>query len=574
MRETAINKGAAKVMEDRTQAAYELASQQNIERSNSLRSLKEQTVVDTGLTKLVGDSVDARGQRTLQTMIRNDTGLSDLKDQTAVDSGIAKATSDFIDSRGNEKLQKTIRDDDGLSQMVSDTVSHTKRAETAKNTVNNRAEENWNNSIRDDSEILNEELGLKSSEKHAGLAKEKVEKMHAEVIAQGRDNDFIRNHATSSPATAASMLNLAQDIKDTHMETLFTSTAKSMAERATAEEKVNILKDDILTIDGESVVNYSAGIKGAVGARSVVAQAKTESSKFILDDIKNIESTLEFDVSSNPAELFNRFKHPDATDAERVAYTSIMGKRGGPGAEKLRDMMREMERRLNEGEITRDDMDGFKELVVAQNPNILGLGKDLEFFLTNASYNQAFEDPELAGKIRGFDDLANDVGTWSNLSADAFSRMNIVNQMHGLRTLAHKDPEAYRALVSDILSSPSTRANMKAKVISAIARKEDGEFVVGPDGKIEMIPPTDRSWSTGKYNLPSKDELTEFEKHVMTEPERTVFNPRNDEDGDMQDSDFWREKYDRLRRKTEEMLDDAESRGIDYRTAPDHKPKE
>lgn len=50
----------------------------------------------------------------------------------------------------------------------------------------------------------------------------------------------------------------------------------------------------------KNVVEYAAGIKGDVGRRSVVAQARSESSKFTIDDVKNIESTLDYDIASNP----------------------------------------------------------------------------------------------------------------------------------------------------------------------------------------------------------------------------------------------------------------------------------
>lgn len=446
-------------------------------------------------------------------------------------------------------------------------VDRAKRVvEAEKKRIENTHQANWDTAVQTDPGLKELELSVKGSEVKAALAKGQVEAMHAEILAKGADSEHVLNLRGVDAITQERVLNIARDIKSDSLDAQLTASVKAMADRQVAENKAAILKETAKALDGgpgevhvitdahgrtKNVVEYAAGIKEDVGKRSVVAQARSESSKFTIDDVKNIESTLDYDISSNPVELQKRFMLA-TTDAERVAYTSIMAKRGAPGALKLRDMAVEMDERFNRGEIDRDTLNDYKELVLAQNPNIMGLGKDLEFYFTNAAYGLDDPDPALAGQIKTFNEIANESSTWGNLSADAFSRMNIINQMQGLRILAHKNPDKYRTLVENLKRSPSAMANMKDDVVQAIKRSADDPY-----------------WFTDKYNVPSRDELTEFEEHVLFEPPRTSFTER---DGYTQDADYWRQKYEDQVAKTQDMYENAKRRGVDYKTVPDHKP--
>jgi hypothetical protein len=436
--------------------------------------------------------------------------------------------------------------------------------EMDKKRIEGDHETNWNNEVRTNPELLRQSMQARASEVRAELSKNKLEQLNTEIAAQGKDNEYILNLRGVDAQTQAGMLNVAHDIKRGNMESAFTATAKAMAERQIAENKAAIMNDNTMVIDGKSVVEYAAGIKGDIGMRSVVAQAKTERSRFMVDDVKNIEATLDYNISSNANKLLEAFQNAK-TDAERVAFTSIMAKRGAPGATNLRVMAQEMDRRMQNGLISQDEMNDYKELVLAQNSNIMGLGKDLEFFYTNAAYGADDPDPRLAGKIKTFDEITNETSTWANLSAEAFSRMNIVNQLHGLRILAHKNPAKYRTLVSGVLSSPSARANLKDAVVDAIAVRDENGFKYDGDGNILMVQPDDSSWMGGQYNTPTRDELTEFESHTLFEPELTQFAPRPEADQGVGDADYWRQKYLNQRQATERYLDKARDRGIDYR---------
>ena len=417
--------------------------------------------------------------------------------------------------------------------------------ELAKHRIESDHEASWNNAVRTDATLLRESMDARSSQVRAELAKGKLDKLNAEVAAQGENTEYILNLRGLAPQDQAGLLNIARDIKTGTFDSYIEARAKGMADRKLNETNVQMLTDNTHQIDGTNVVEYAAGIMGKVGQRSVVSQAKIERSKFLIDDVKNIESTLDYDISSNPELLFDHFQNAE-TDAERVAYTSIMAKRGGPGAAKLREMVREMDARLQAGTITHGDLNDYKELVLAQNAGIMGLGKDLEFFFTNAAFGADYADPTMAGKVKTFDEITNDAGTWANLSADSFSRMNIVNQLHGLKILAHKNPAKYQSLVENLKRSPSAMANMKDDVVAAINRSPDDPY-----------------WTTGPYNAPTRDELTEFEEHVLTEPPRTTFGERPDVDP-TKDAAYWQQQYENLRNKTEASLNDARSRGINY----------
>lgn len=352
---------------------------------------------------------------------------------------------------------------------------------------------------------------------------------------------------TSMHSTTANQA-LIKELQATNDRIALNVERNSMAERKIISNRADLLSAD--TAEGEAARRYAAGVMGEIGERSVKATAKTNASKFLMDDIKNIESTLDYDVSSNVNKLYDYYKNAK-TDAERVAYTSIMGKRGAPGAVKLRQIMNDMDARHAAGEIDQSGLNDFKELVLAQNPSIGGVGKDIEFYLTNAAYGDDYADPALAGKTKTYAQIANETTTWSNLSADAFSRMNIVNQMQGLKVLAHKNPDKFNSLVSAVMRSPSSRANLKDSVLEAMlkhANPDDDYWYSDPEG----------------YNTPKFDELSDFERHAVQDPEKGIgeFSERSGYDD--KDAAYWKAKYDAERTKTASYMSEAEQRARNH----------
>ena len=489
--------------------------------------------------------------------------------KTELDNAFDRANRDLTARQHYADIDKTRVANEFNDSVLGSQVDRARRlVEANKTRIEHNQQAAWDHGAAgSDRQIMQATLEAKSSEIKADKAKQRLEKMQTEIVAQGAESEHVINLRGATPATQTHILQIARDIKSDSLEASVIATAKAQAERQIVENKAKALDENLVRISDvpggptKTIVEYAGGIKGVVGERSVVAQAKTERSKFIIDDAKNIEATLNYEVSSNPQALFTLFQNAQ-TDSERVAYTSIMGKRGGPGATNLRKMVTIMDERLAAGEITRDDLNGYKELVLAQNGNIPKLGKDLEFYFTNAAYGTDDAHPDYAGNVKTFTDISNSVSTWGNLSANAFSSMNIVNQMHGLRILAHKSPAKYERLVANLKASPTIMANMKDAVVEAIDRAPD-----------------DPRWFTGADAV-SQDELTDFERHVLSEPRITDFRQR---DGYDEEAAYWKDKYDKLYANTERMFDDLASRGIadpnqqgrtvDYRTAPERKPK-
>ena len=486
--------------------------------------------------------------------------------KTEIDNAFDRRHPNLIARQQLAEIDKqNVNNEFGASTAGRQVDRARRMAETNKTRIDNLHQAAWDEAAVDNTgsnpaniEVKRAVLETKASEVKASRAKSTLEQMQAEIIAQGDRSEHVIELRGAAPTTQTHIMQIARDIKTDSLAATAVANAKAQAERQFVEGKAQAYEDNVITIkapDGsfKTIVEYAGGIQGVVGQRSVVAQAKTERSKFIVDDAKNIEATLSYDISSNPQALFNLFQNAQ-TDAERVAYTSIMGKRGGPGANKLREMVRIMDQRLADGEITQSDLNDYKELVISQNSAVLGLGKDLEFYFTNAAYGSDEAHPDLAGRVKTFEEIANDVSTWGNLSADAFAGMNIVNQLHGLNILAHKSPEKYKSLIANLIRSPSAMAKLKDDVVAAISREVD-----------------DERWLTGRFNTPSKDELTEFERHVLNGDRITSFDER---DGYDESAQYWKRKYDKLYEQTERRLRDARDRGVDYYNAPEHKPKD
>ncbi len=184
----------------------------------------------------------------------------------------------------------------------------------------------------------------------------------------------------------------------------------------------------------------------------------------------------------------------------------------------------------------------------------MSAGKDIEFYLSNASYDNNFSDPVLAGQVKTFEEITNETSTWSNLSADAFSRMNIINQNQALRILAHKNPPAFTRLVNGVLSSQTARSNIKAELLESMEKYGSPATPGGgPDNAYWYDDPKG-------YNEPKPGELTDFERHAVFEPERPI-NEFSERPGypDKTAAD-WKTAYDNERTKTRENIDQAEQR--------------
>lgn len=125
------------------------------------------------------------------------------------------------------------------------------------------------------------ELSVKKSEFDAARAKEKLGKMHAEIIAQGDQSEHVVNLRGANAPTQDYVLHVARDIKRANIETNLTAAAKRAAEQALSSEVNTMMLDNTVRVDGKLVREYAAGIgnQSAVLAEYVAKSRKEAGEK-------------------------------------------------------------------------------------------------------------------------------------------------------------------------------------------------------------------------------------------------------------------------------------------------------
>ena len=125
------------------------------------------------------------------------------------------------------------------------------------------------------------ELSVKKSEFDAARAKEKLGKMHAEIIAQGDQSEHVVNLRGANAPTQDYVLHVARDIKRANIETNLTAAAKRAAEQALSSEVNTMMLDNTVHVDGKLVREYAAGIgsQSAVLAEYVAKSRKEAGEK-------------------------------------------------------------------------------------------------------------------------------------------------------------------------------------------------------------------------------------------------------------------------------------------------------
>lgn len=354
-------------------------------------------------------------------------------------------------------------------------VDHAKRtAEQDKKLVHSQHERDWNRAVRTDAGLLKQELSVKEGEIQAGLEKAKLDTVHAEVIAQGHSTEHILNLRGVDARTQAGMLDIAHNIRRDNLETSAAHTAKGMADRVVAEYKSSALSDNTIKIDGKTIVEYAGGIKGISGQRAVAAKAGSEVSAVVMEDIKNISSTMDWSLSTDNEKLYDRLK--SSTDlAEKVAYTKAMAKNGGPGVAKLRQVLTELG---NDGGgiVKKDDLLTFKEILSSEG-KIMSSGKDIELYLTNAAHLDSSGNVQInidgTPKHKTFNELSLDIGTWKNMAPSAFATQNATTQFFALQYLHDNDHDAYMRIINGIRTNPGALGAVKQGVVDKFSIYSD-----------------------------------------------------------------------------------------------------
>ena len=133
----------------------------------------------------------------------------------------------------------------------------------AKHRIESDHEANWNNAVRTDATLLRENLNARASEVRASVAKGQIEKLNAEISAQGEKTEFIldaNNFRGISTQERAGLLNISRDIKQDSAVEAFTSLAKNVADQKRSSVHNEMMLKNSITIDGKTTQKYAAGI--------------------------------------------------------------------------------------------------------------------------------------------------------------------------------------------------------------------------------------------------------------------------------------------------------------------------
>lgn len=176
----------------------------------------------------------------------------------------ARVQNEFNESRAGQEV---------------DTARRT--VEAHKQRISNDQQARWDTLAQTSPGYKALELSVKKSEFDAARAKEKLGKMHAEIIAQGDQSEHVVNLRGTNAPTQDYVLHVARDIKRANIETNLTAAAKRAAEQALASEVNTMMLDNTVRVDGKLVREYAAGIgnQSAVLAEYVAKSRKEAGEK-------------------------------------------------------------------------------------------------------------------------------------------------------------------------------------------------------------------------------------------------------------------------------------------------------
>lgn len=176
----------------------------------------------------------------------------------------ARVQNEFSESRAGQEV---------------DTARRT--VEAHKQRISNDQQARWDTLVQTSPGYKALELSVKKSEFDAARAKEKLGKMHAEIIAQGDQSEHVVNLRGADIPTQNYVLHVARDIKRANIETNLTAAAKRAAEQALSSEVNTMMLDNTVRVDGKLVREYAAGIgnQSAVLAEYVAKSRKEAGEK-------------------------------------------------------------------------------------------------------------------------------------------------------------------------------------------------------------------------------------------------------------------------------------------------------
>ncbi len=281
--------------------------------------------------------------------------------------------------------------------------------------------------------------GMRQQKLTQHLATRQAEDAKSEWDAETREWESGRGGAAY--AAGSPMSNLINDTHVTAQAIAIQGMRKQQAERAGQIDLADSLKTDPIRLA------LAGGVMEEQGRNSVLAKAKSTVSASYMEDIKNIQDTMDYDLSTDNVRLETAF-NTATTLSQRVAYANAIAKNGAPGIAKLADVIKSYE---STGPATQDLLD-FKE-ILGTNGDIRKAGKSFDDWINNSK-----------GTSVTFDMINEDIATWKNLPADKFAASNSTMQHHAIDKLIAHDPTAYAKLIDGLKASPDTLRLLKPEI--------------------------------------------------------------------------------------------------------------
>lgn len=206
-------------------------------------------------------------------------------------ANIHKAELDNAFDRGHQNLthrqqlaeidKARVQNEFNESRAGQEVDTARRTVEAHKQRISNDQQARWDTLAQTSPGYKALELSVKKSEFDAARAKEKLGKMHAEIIAQGDQSEHVVNLRGANAPTQDYVLHVARDIKRANIETNLTAAAKRAAEQALASEVNTMMLDNTVRVDGKLVREYAAGIgnQSAVLAEYVAKSRKEAGEK-------------------------------------------------------------------------------------------------------------------------------------------------------------------------------------------------------------------------------------------------------------------------------------------------------
>lgn len=193
------------------------------------------------------------------TLLRSNGGHQLTQRQQMAEIDKSRVHNEFEDSHAGHEVDRAKR-----------------TVEAEKKRIENTHQANWDNAVRTDPGLYNLNLTVKASEAAASAAKAKLDKVDAEVAAQGHKSEHILNLRGADMHTQGGMLNIAHDLKRDNLEAAVAGMAKTSAEvKVTSQINEELLKNN-LKVEGDTIRKYAAGIasEDTVLATSVARERK------------------------------------------------------------------------------------------------------------------------------------------------------------------------------------------------------------------------------------------------------------------------------------------------------------